>query len=58
MECGVTMVRGALRAHGVFVTRERIIHSMRRVDPLSQLIRRRVTTYRRHYSVPTPNSLW
>ena len=58
MECGVTMVRGALRAHGIITTRERIIDSMRRVDPLSQIIRRRVTTYRRRYSVPTPNSLW
>ena len=58
MECGMTMVRGAQRAHGIFTTRERIIDSMRHLDLLSQIIRRRVTTYRRRYSVLTPNSLW
>ena len=52
------MMRGSLRARGIIVTRQRVISSMRRVDPLSQLIRRRTTTFRRQYSVPTPNSLW
>ena len=38
MKCGVTLIREALCAHGVFVTRERIIHSMRQViDLVGQL---------------------
>ena len=52
------MMRGSLRARGIIVTRQRVMDSMGRVDPLSQLLRRRTTTYRREYSVPTPNSLW
>ena len=52
------MMRGSLRARGVIVTRQRVIDSIGRVDPVSLVIRRRTTTYRRHYSVPTPNSLW
>lgn len=52
------MVRGGLRARRVIVPRQRVVDSMHRVDPLSQIIRRRVTTYRRQYSVPSPNSLW
>ena len=43
---------------GIIVPRQRVVDSMHRVDPLSQIIRRRVTTYRRQYSVPAPNSLW
>ena len=52
------MMRGALRARGITVPRHRVAESMRRVDPLSQLLRRRVTIHRRQYNVPTPNSLW
>ena len=56
--CGLSMMRGSLRARGIIVTRQRVIDSMSRVDPLSQLLRHRTTTYRREYHVPTPNSLW
>ena len=58
MHSGVSMVRGGLRARGVIVPRHRVVDSMHRVDPLSQILRRRVVTYRRQYCVPGPNSLW
>ena len=58
MHSGVSMVRGGLRARGVIVQRQRVLESLHRVDPLSQILRRRITTYRRQYSVPGPNSLW
>ena len=51
-------MRGSLRSRGIYIQRHRIIDSMRRVDPVSQSIRRRVLTYRREYSVPGPNCLW
>ena len=55
---GLSMIRGGLQARGIIVQRRRVADSLHRVDPLSQIIRRRITTYRRRYSVPTPNSLW
>jgi hypothetical protein len=58
MHSGVSMVRGGLRARGIIVQRQRVIDSLRRVDPLSQILRRRILTYRRQYRVPGPNSLW
>lgn len=58
MHSGATMVRGGLRARGIFIQRYRVLDSLRRVDPLSQILRRRITTYRRQYRVPGPNSLW
>ena len=58
MHSGISMVRGVLRARGIIVPRQCVLDCMHRVDPLSQIIRRRVVTYCRQYSVPTPNSLW
>ena len=52
------MLNGSLRSRGVCVQRERVIESMRRVDPIGLSLRRRVATYRRAYSVPGPNYLW
>ena len=53
-----SVVRGGLRARGVIVPRHRVVDSIHRVDPLSQILRRRVVTYGRQYCVPGPNSLW
>ena len=58
MHSGVSMIRGGLRSRGILVPHQRVVDSMHRVDPLSQVIQRRVLTYRRQYSVPAPNSLW
>lgn len=58
MHSGISMVIGGLRSRGVRVPRQRVIDAMRVVDPVSQIIRRRVTTFRRVYSVQSPNSLW
>ena len=38
--------------------RRRVIDSLRRVDPISQTLRRSVRIHRRQYSVPGPNALW
>ena len=51
------MMIGSLRSRGIYVQRRTIIESMR-LDPVSQLIRRRIVTYRRKYSVAGPNALW
>ena len=37
---------GALRSHGIVIPRQRVMESMRHIDPLSQIIRCRVTTRR------------
>ena len=58
MDSGISMIGGALLARGIIVQRYRVIESMRRVDPVSQLLRQTVTVYRRQYSVPGLNSLW
>ena len=57
MHSGISMVRGGLRGRGIIVPQQRVLDSMHRVDPLSQLLRTRVVTYRHEYSVPAPNSL-
>ena len=56
MDSGVSMTRGALIGRGIRVQRQRVRDSLHRVDPISQSLRRRVITYRRHYSVPGPNA--
>ena len=58
MDSGVSMVLGGCQSRGHVVQRHRVLESMRRVDPLSQLVRWRTRIYRRQYSVPCPNSLW
>lgn len=52
------MVMGELSSRGIHIQRQRVLESMCRVDPVSQVVRRRVVTLRRQYSVPSPNSLW
>ena len=57
--CGETMIMGHLRAMDVAVTRERVRSVIRRVDPLNSVLRwGGISTSRRPYSVPGPNSLW
>ena len=58
MNSGISLIRGALLARGITVQRDRVINCMRRVDPVSQSLRRTATIYRRQYSVPGPNCLW
>ena len=57
--CGVSLVWGNLRARGIKVTRERVRHMLRIVDPIGRVLRCFPGTIRRQpYSVPGPNSLW
>lgn len=56
---GVSMVCGSLRAMGLKVTRERVRHMLRSIDPLGRVLRCFPGSIRRRpYSVPGPNSLW
>ena len=57
MHAGVSIIRGGLRARGIIVQRQRVLESLHRVDPLSQILRKRIT-YRRQYRVPGLNSPW
>ena len=58
MDSGLCYVRGSLLSRGVIVQRQRVIESLRRVDPVSQSLRRIVRVQRRDYWVPGPNALW
>ena len=58
VDSGISFIRGALLSRGLTVQRHRVIDSLRRVDPISQNLRRSVRVCRRQYSVPGPNSLW
>jgi hypothetical protein len=55
---GLSLVRGALRAQGLNVQRERIRQSMNRIDPVSWTIHHTQFIIRRTYNVRSPNSLW
>jgi hypothetical protein len=55
---GLGLVRGALRAQGLNVQRERIRQSMNRIDPVSRTIHHTQFIIRRTYNVRSPNSLW
>ena len=56
---GESMILGQLRALNVNVSRERVRHTIRQIDPLNTLLRWGGNlTSRRPYSVPGPNSLW
>ena len=55
---GLSLTRGALRARGVNVQRERVRESMNRVDPLSRTVNHTQVITRRVYNVRSPNSLW
>lgn len=58
MDSGLSLVRGALLSRGLIIQRSRVIESMRRVDPVSQSLRRAARIHRRRYSVAGPNALW
>ena len=58
MDSGLCYIRGSLLSRGIIVQRQRVIDSMRRVDPVSQSIRRLTRVHRREYWVPGPNALW
>ena len=55
---GLSLTRGALRARGLNVQRERVRESMNRVDPLSRTVHHSHFITRRVYNVRSPNSLW
>ena len=56
---GESMILGQLRALNVNVSRERVRHTIRQIDPLNTLLRwgGNLTSWC-PYSVPGPNSLW
>jgi hypothetical protein len=54
---GLSMLDGMLRQLGQHVPRERIRHSLYRIDPVQRVFQR-IRIRRRKYSVPGPNSLW
>ena len=54
---GLTMLDGMLRRLGHRLPRERIRHSLMRIDPVQRVFQR-IRIRRRVYSVPGPNSLW
>lgn len=55
---GIRYTIGFLRMHGLKVQRNRVMRSLRRVDGVGQILRRRQAIQRRKYSVPRPNYLW
>ena len=55
---GGKLIASKLRCQGVYVQRERIRESMRRVDPTGVQSRMRAILHRRTYQVSSPNALW
>ena len=55
---GLRMVQGAVRQRRLVVQRDRILESLRRVDPVTTSLRNARTIIRRTYHVPCPNALW
>ena len=55
---GLRMVMGSLRHHGHTVQRHRVLHSIRRVDPVTSTLRNSRRVIRRSYNVACPNALW
>ena len=55
---GLRMVQGYLRQRGLVVQRIRVLHALRRVDPITAALRNARRIIRRVYNVPSPNSLW
>ena len=56
--CGVNLMLSCLRSSGIFVQRERVRESLRRIDPTGVVARCRRSLHRRVYSVPSANALW
>ncbi len=58
-QVGQSFISGRLRSLGYRVTRERVRQAIRTCDPLNAALRwQGMSTSRRPYSVPGPNSLW
>lgn len=55
---GIRYAAAYLADHGLRVQRDRIIASLRHVDPIGQVLRHHTTTRRRQYRVARPNALW
>lgn len=55
---GLRYLIGFLKVHGIKVQRQRVRHSLRRVDGLGQALRTHAALNRREYSVPRPNAMW
>ncbi|XP_060776375.1 uncharacterized protein LOC132885871 isoform X1 [Neoarius graeffei] len=55
---GEIMLMGHLRSKNIVVQRHRLRDSLRRIDPIGVLARRRPAIARRVYSVPHPNFIW
>ena len=55
---GLRMVQGAIKQRGLIVQRDRILYSLRRVDPVTTSLRNARRIVRRTYNVPSPNALW
>ncbi|KAK6475949.1 hypothetical protein HHUSO_G23946 [Huso huso] len=55
---GEVMLNGHLRSRGIFIQRNRLRQSLKRVDSHGIEARRSRTIQRRLYSVPCPNYLW
>ncbi len=54
---GLRMIKGSLRQRGL-CQRYRVLHSIRRVDPVTSTLRNSRRIIRRSYSVSCPNALW
>ena len=58
-QVGQSFICGRLRSLGYRITRERVHQAIRICDPLNSALRwQGISTSRRPYSVPGPNSLW
>ena len=55
---GVRYLRGFLLGQGVQISKARLYASLRRVDPVGRVLRRRRAVQRRKYRSTRPNALW
>ena len=55
---GLRMVQGALKQRSLEVQRDRVLQSLRRVDPVTTSLRSGRQIIRRTYNVPGPNAVW
>jgi len=57
-DAGVRYVRGYLRSVGLYIQKQRVLDSLKRVDRIGRFIRRRAVIRRRRYFSSRPNALW
>ena len=57
-DAGLRYVRGHLRSLGIRVQKQRVSNTLKRVDCVGRLIRKRVVIRRRKYFSSRPNALW